>query len=215
MSIDTIEEELNPSDREILAQDRERWARMGAGAHLDDWLAYAPGLMLRRQLAMKIAFTNAPVGKGYNMAFAALMERDGLHTMDKASISAILWLHEHPERMDELRKLRHVMTVGQRSRLNSPISARQRIEKILSVRGTTKTDPVEPKLSPYANLQKANIELQFELDSLKKRSDGGSLFDLRKDTVEDIASIIIKTVSASKVEKLARALLNGAQKPAG
>jgi hypothetical protein len=141
MSIDTIEEELNPSDREILAQDRERWARMGAGAHLDDWLAYAPGLMLRRQLAMKIAFTNAPVGKGYNMAFAALMERGGLHTMDKASISAILWLHEHPERMDELRKLRHVMTVGQRSRLNSPISARQRIEKILSVRGTTKTDP--------------------------------------------------------------------------
>ena len=43
---------------------------MGAGGHLDDWLAYQPGLMIRRRLAMRLAFTNKPEGKGYVQAFA-------------------------------------------------------------------------------------------------------------------------------------------------
>jgi len=38
---------------------------MGSGAHLDDWLAYGPGLLIRRRLAMRIAYVNRPEGKGY------------------------------------------------------------------------------------------------------------------------------------------------------
>ena len=71
---------------------------MGAGGHLDDWLAYQPGLMIRRRLAMRMAFTNKPEGKGYAQAFAELMKADGLHTMDKTSITAVLWLGDDPER---------------------------------------------------------------------------------------------------------------------
>jgi len=45
MTIDTIKQtDLTVSERQVLDDDRERWRRMGSGAHLDDWLAYGPGL---------------------------------------------------------------------------------------------------------------------------------------------------------------------------
>ena len=124
MTIDTIKQtDLTVSERQVLDDDRERWRRMGSGAHLDDWLAYGPGLLIRRRLAMRIAYVNRPEGKGYARAFAQLMEHDSLDTRDKTSISAVLWLHDAPERLSVLREIRGTMTVGQCARLNSPISA--------------------------------------------------------------------------------------------
>ena len=118
MTIDTIKQtDLTVSERQVLDDDRDRWRRMGSGAHLDDWLAYGPGLLIRRRLAMRIAYVNRPEGKGYARAFAKLMEHDGLDTMDKTSISAVLWLHDAPERLSVLREIRETMTVGQRARL--------------------------------------------------------------------------------------------------
>jgi hypothetical protein len=91
MTIDTIKQtDLTVSERQVLDDDRERWQRMGSGAHLDDWLAYGPGLLIRRRLAMRIAYVNRPEGKGYARAFAQLMEHDGLDTMDKTSIGGAL-----------------------------------------------------------------------------------------------------------------------------
>jgi hypothetical protein len=87
--------------------------------------------MIRRRLAMRMAFTNRPEGRGYIQAFAELMQADDLDTMDKTSISAVLWLGDDPERMKVLRDLRDALSPGQRSRLNSPITARQRVEAIL------------------------------------------------------------------------------------
>src|SRR6476620_7625613 len=131
MQIDTIKQtDLTQSERDVLKEDATRWHKMGAGSHLDDWLAYYPGLAIRRRLAMRMAFTNKPEGKGYVQAFAELMKADGLDTMDRTSISAVLWLGDEPERVRVLRELRDAMTPGQRSRLNSPISARQRVEGI-------------------------------------------------------------------------------------
>jgi hypothetical protein len=131
MQIDTIKQnELTASERTVLAEDRERWKRMGAGAHLDDWLAYGNGLMIRRRMAMRIAYVNRPEGRGYATTFAELMKHDGLDGMDKTSISCVLWLHDEPERLTILREIRDTMKVGERARLNSPISARQRVEKL-------------------------------------------------------------------------------------
>ena len=48
---------------------------------------------------MRMTFVNKPEGKGYAQAFAELMKADGLDTMDKTSISAVLWLGDDPERM--------------------------------------------------------------------------------------------------------------------
>ena len=64
MSIEDIKQtELTPSERDVLTADRKRWQHMGGGGHLDDWLAYGNGLMIRRRLAMKMAaqYRRSPV----------------------------------------------------------------------------------------------------------------------------------------------------------
>src|SRR5262245_27466767 len=106
--------ELTQSERDVLDEDRKRWRRMGAGGHLDDWLAYGPGLTIRRRLAMRIAHVNTPAGRGYVQAFAQLMKDDGLDTKDKSAMTAftaVLWLHDDAERMTVLREIRESMSL--------------------------------------------------------------------------------------------------------
>lgn len=215
--INSIEQErLTASERTVLAEDRKRWQRMGAGAHLDDWLAYGPGLMIRRSLAMHIAFVNRPEGKGYAMAFKRLMEHDGLNTMDKTSISAVLWLNDDPERMTILREIRDTMSVGERARLNSPISARQRVEKILRARqggteATMKTAPMSILKRQLEERNRAIADLQERLAAAENRD--GSLFDLKRDKAEDIISAIVGVVTEHRATTIARGILAYYKKP--
>jgi hypothetical protein len=211
MKIEEERQQLTQSEQNVLAQDRERWARMGAGCHLDDWLAYAAGLMLRRRMAMHMAFVNTPEGKGYAKAFCALMEADGLHTMDKQSISAVLWLNDNPEHVTILREIRETMTVGERSRLNSPISARQRVEKVLKARNGGTEASV--RTSPLARQAAVVNEQARDIEHLKERlaaaeARDGSLFDLRKDSIKDIAATIIANVTPGRAEGIAREILH-------
>ena len=221
MQVDDIKhKELTPSEYEVLSRDKERWQRMGAGGHLDDWLAYQPGLMIRRRLAMRMAFTNKPEGKGYAQAFAELMKADGLHTMDKTSITAVLWLGDDPERMRLLRDLREAMTPGQRSRLNSPIRARQRVEAILQARRSG-VDEGTVRASPVALLKHQIVEQAREIAELQHKlakREEGSLYDLKHDSADDIATAIVGTLSAHKAKTLADGILarlKKSQKPAG
>lgn len=222
MSIESIEQtELTQSERAVLAEDRKRWKRMGAGAHLDDWLAYGPGLMIRRRMAMRIAFVNKPEGRGYVMAFNQIMKHDGLDGMDKTSLTAVLWLHDDPERMSTLREIRDTMTVGERARLNSPITARQRVEKVLKARegGTEeamKTSPMFILKRQVAEQNRQIAHLKEELASAETRD--GSLFDLKRDSADDIVNTIIGNVSAHKATTIAKGVLAALKKkqaPAG
>jgi hypothetical protein len=218
---DIKQKDLTQSERDVLKEDATRWRRMGAGAHLDDWLAYQPGLMIRRRLAMRMAFTNRPEGRGYIQAFAELMQADDLDTMDKTSISAVLWLGDDPERMKVLRDLRDAMSPGQRSRLNSPITARQRVEAILKARQHGPEVEETVRVSPVALLKEqimAQARAIEELQTKLAKHDDGLLFNLKHDKADDIALAIVGTVSGHKAKDLAAAitaLLKKQQKPAG
>jgi|SRR5258707_274443 len=221
MDIELIEQtELTPDQRAILAEDGKRWKRMGAGQHLDDWLAYGPGMRIRRTVAMRIAYTNQPTGRAYNEAMTALMERDGLHTMDKTSLTAVLWLHDNPQHMSTLNEIRDTMTAGQRSRLNSPISARQRVEKVLKARAgdteeSTRGSPVANLKSRLVEKERENSHLQDKLAAAEQRD--GSLFDLKRDTIPDIAATIVATVTHARAKNIASTVLEllKQSKPAG
>ena len=188
MAIEDAYQQLTQNEKEVLAKDRERWERMGAGAHLNDWLAYGEGLLLRRQMAMRIAFVNRPEGRGYAEAFAALMRRDGLDSMDKASMTAVLWLHDNPEHMTMLREIMAGLTPGERSRLNSPKSARERVTAVLKARGAGTEASL--KASPLARLKEENAELRRKLAALEAKADGGHL-DAGLDTVANIVSTLV------------------------
>jgi hypothetical protein len=57
-----LQSELAESERQTLVADRERWKSLGTGRHLDDYLQFITGLMIRRRLAMRMAHTNRPIG---------------------------------------------------------------------------------------------------------------------------------------------------------
>jgi hypothetical protein len=153
-------------------------------------------------------------------AFAELMKADGLlDPAVKTSFTAVLWLGDDPERIQILRKLREAMTPGQRSRLNSPITTRQRVEAILQARrhGTEET----VKASPVALLKHQIVEQAREIAELQHKlakREEGSLFDLKHDSADDIASTIVGYLSAHKAKSLADGILarlKKSQKPAG
>ncbi|WP_338689603.1 hypothetical protein V5279_26810 [Bradyrhizobium sp. 26S5] len=204
-----VTDDLNAEQREVLRQDAERWRRMSNGSHLDDWLAYIPGLQIRRSLAMRHAHTNTPIGKLYADEFAALMRADGLHTMDKRAVTAVLWLGEEPARLQWLQKIRNAMTPGQRSRLNSPHSARCRIEQILNAK-TQQSKPTEEeaeRLTPMEKLKTEIAEKDRKIGQLERAAKGGSLFDLRLDRADDIATGIVNAVSEHKAKQIAQGIL--------
>jgi hypothetical protein len=216
---DIRQRELTASQRTVLAEDCERWKRLGAWQHLDDWLAFGPGLMIRRTLAMRIVFVNKPEGRGYAEAFGQLMKQDGLDTMDKYTISAVLWLHDDPERMTLLREIRDSMTAGERSRLNSPISARQRVEKVLKARnGNGEAAPSSPVTRYKQRIAEQDREIAALKDRLARAQGNGSLFDLKLDTVDNIAAAIVEHLAPTRSENIANAIkakLKAKVKPAG
>jgi hypothetical protein len=213
MIIDNIEQnELTASERGVLADDRERWSRMGRGAHLDDWLNFGPGLTIRRRLAMHIAHSNKPEGRAYSDAFKQLMEHDGLDGMDKTSISAVLWLHDEAGRLTILRQIRETLPVGKRARLNSPISARQRVEQVLKARATGSEEFV--RQSPVSNLKRQVAEKDREIAQLREKlmkveARDGSRFDLNRDSAEDIGRVIVGSIGESKARKIAKVIEEG------
>ncbi len=173
MSIELIENEmLSQEARDRLDKDAKRWKRMGGGCHLDDWLDYGPGFQDMRRVAMSLAHTNRPEGKGYNKAFMEVREYHGLGTMDKNAITHVLWLTDehYPERLEELKKIRDVMTDGERSRLEHPLSARQRVEKALNPKGNGEDRPA--RKSSKETIQDLHGELtrkDIEIKRLKEK----------------------------------------------
>jgi hypothetical protein len=98
------------------------------------------------------------------------------------------------------------MTVGQRARLNSPISARQRVERELKVRagGNEATSPT----SPLTVLKRRLVEQTHQIAHLEEQlaaAGNGSLFDLKHDAADDIGRVIADSVSETKARDIAKA----------
>jgi hypothetical protein len=181
MSMKTLHDSLESGQREILAEDRKRWKRIGAGGHLSDWMAFLPGMELRRAMAMKIAGTNKPEGKGYSSALAALMVRHGLYDETtttqpaKESFGAVLWFSEPPHRRQILQEILRDMTPGQLARFNSPITARQKVRAVAIERGLEEppkqraTHTVKPRDDAAEVLSNRVRDLEGENERLREQ----------------------------------------------
>jgi hypothetical protein len=174
--------DLDAEDRKTLAEDRKRMERLGKGSQLDDWLAFGPGLLIRRRLAKNIAGlaeTDPAKGHRYSRAFKEQLEMDGLYDRTtksdvmKSTFTAVLWFYDD-EKLEERRReileeIRRDMTPGQRARFNSPISAQQRVLDELRTRGLAPAK--KPRAQKPANdLDQANariVELEEELKSAR------------------------------------------------
>jgi hypothetical protein len=108
---------------------------------------------------------------------------------------------------------------GNAPRLNSPISARQRVENMLKVRAGGEMAEATQRTSPVAMLKQQLAERDREIAQLKALRREGLLFDLKNDTVKDIGTAVVGTVSEGRALNIADAIKNAVKakrsKPAG
>lgn len=170
------------------------------------------------------AYTNRPEGKAYNKYYNELLRDDGFDTNDKkltSTLTAVQWLQDDAEGLTILREIRETMTPGERSRLNSPISAKQRVLAVLKARQggteeTLKTSPVAVLKAKLVEQTRQIAHLEEQLAAAENRD--GSLFDLKRDTADAIGQVIATTVTESKAKNIAKAItekLRNKQQPAG
>lgn len=207
-----LQTELLPEDREVLAEDKRRWTELGSGAHLTQWLQFAAGLRIRRRLAMKVNFTNQPQGRGYTQTYGQLLRFAGFDISDKrlmGTLTAVAWLDDKPERLSLLRDITDAMTPGERSRLNSPISARQRVEKILKAReggkeAMTKDAPITILKAKNAEQARTIAHLEEKLAAAQHDAEDGSLFG-PKDSAARVADVLASmNYSVSKIDEICK-----------
>ena len=79
---------------------------------------------------------------------------------------------------------------------------------------TVAPDPnAAPKLSPYAQLREAHVQLIEKHHHLEREIEaggGGDLWTLR-DTADDIANVMVRELPTNKAERVARAMLGEAE----
>jgi hypothetical protein len=120
----------------------------------------------------------------------------------------VQWLHDDAERLNILREIRETMSPGERSRLNSPISAKQRVLAVLKARAGGTEEQL--KTSPVAILKEKLVEhihriahLEEQLAAAEHRD--GSLFDLKRDSADDIGRALADSISENKFRNIVKA----------
>jgi hypothetical protein len=160
---------------------------------------------------MREARTNDPYGPHYTRAFGRWMEDPARRhwasdkvkgAVDRATRNHLLWCSDH---MAEIEAWRDTLAQNQRAMWNHPTTIKRRYES--AHREKVAREKGEPVLSPMAQLKAALNESQ-ESEALWKRraEESGSLFDLRRDTPEQIARALVANVTPSRAEKIAAAI---------
>jgi hypothetical protein len=248
MSIEGIISEFPAELRLRLERDAQRAKVMLGGAHLQDWLDYEVSFWGIRTEAQRITFSNQPRGRAYNEMVGQLMKHYGFDHLDGGSVTAVLWLTDPEPKYFDINRKQYVtrkeildgilraLKPGPRSRLASPISARQRVakalEKLAAEEAKAKAlaageevadaDTGEKPLSKLKQVEQSLarvLQEKHQLEEKLKRKDDGSLFDLKHDSAEDIVEAMLANVSPPKAAAIGKGLLDGLkrkqQKPAG
>ena len=201
-------------DRDLVRRAIE--ALDAIGMTFDHWLVIGEAFERGRQSAMREARTNVPKGRGYNDAYSRWMKRyeaGRLSTIDQAARFRLAKIIEH---RSEVLAWRETLTSNQRREWSHPSTVWRRFEASHKV-----PDDGEKKPSQVAQLKESLAKALDENARLEERlkRDSGSLFDIGKDSAEEIAEILVRKLNYSaKAEDIARRIrrkMREKQKPAG
>jgi hypothetical protein len=188
----------NPSNlkvrlgQEAMARQRRCW---------EDWIIIAEALQVGRAEVMRDLHTNQPTGRRYEKAMGEWLVANGFKEIDKAARCRLLDCLQH---RNEIKKWRTLLTDSERFRFNHPNTVLRKWKNTTII-----PDPTAVlKPSPYAKLKDAHVralEENHRHQQAIKTADG----DLWRSTdrPEDIADVMFKTLSLTKVERTAREIL--------
>ena len=149
------------------------------------------------------------------LAYNQLMRADGFDTNDKTTMShmsAVLWICDEPEREVILREILEALSPGQRSRLNTPIAARQRVKAELESRhggGRERPSAASPVTIYKRQIDEMTRKLAHAEERLAAAEIGAAPFDLRRDRVDDIVRVMTDptVITEHKAKSIAKGIL--------
>ena len=151
-------------------------------------------VMIGRAVARARTIANE---RGGGKTFMRLIEQQGLaKIVDKATASR---LERIMDNLWEVTKWHEGLTERQKIDWSAPTTVIKRCPVF------TKPKPAKETLSPMPQLKQANIVLQEENHQLKQREDGDRWKPT--DTAQDIARVMVDTLSPSKVKDVAKHML--------
>jgi hypothetical protein len=109
----------NPTDREqsAICHGQQAWHRLRHDHSWADWTQVGAAVVIGRSEAMREAAVNRPVGRRYNVLFAAWLKQFDFENLDKADRSRLFAVMDH---LEEIETWRATLTPAQRLHLNHP-----------------------------------------------------------------------------------------------
>jgi hypothetical protein len=192
----------NPTDREqsTVLHGQEAWHRLGRDHTWENWRQVGAPLLIGRSGAMREAGVNRPVGRRYNVVFAAWLNKFGFENLDKADRSRLFAVMDH---LHEIETWRATLTPTQRLRLNHPSAV---LRKWKSANAISQNQI--SRVSPIKKCREENSALKQEIVRLRRECErfGGDRWE-PTDRPEDIATALIAKLSRNKAAAVAGAIL--------
>lgn len=182
----------------------EAYDRIRRGQHWLDWMFIAEGVEEGRYEALRRAGTNDVRNPKYKKAFKEWMrDRPWAHDLDAPTRAHLFWCLDH---RNEIEVWRETLSANVRATLNHPTTMKRKYE-------ATHREADEKSAAPGAKETRAQ-KLEREIDRLtdeaevwrKRAQTEGSLFDLKRDTVKDIARTIAEQMTPGRLKALQQAL---------
>jgi hypothetical protein len=194
---------------QIVSDAQAAWARLNNSHTWADWVLVATALAAGRAEAMHMAGTNKPSGSKFKREINRWLKEKNLDAIDKTTRSRAIECFEH---LADIEKWRATLSVSERLALNHPTTILRHWK-----RKTIAPDPNAVKKVSIREKQNATIaELEEQNFRMRKEIErgGGDLWT-HDDTAKDIALVISKQFSRSKISDIARELAKLAREKSG
>jgi hypothetical protein len=178
--------------------------RIRRGQHWLDWMFIAEGLEVGRHKAMRRAGTDDIRNPKYKKAFNEWMrDRPWARDLDPPTRNHLFWCLDY---RNEIEQWRETLAANERARLNHPTAMKRRYE---ATRREGPGKDVAPGVrETRAQKMEREVErLSGEVETWRRRAEAdGSLFDLKRDSVANIARVIAERMSPGRLKALQQAL---------
>jgi hypothetical protein len=192
----------SPTDREqsTIRHGQQAWHRLRHDHGWEDWTQVGAAVVIGRTEAMGEAAANRPVGRRYNVLFAAWLKQFGFENLDKADRSRLFTVMDH---LEEIEAWRATLTPTERLRLNHPSAVLRKWKSA----NTISPNP-NSRLSPIKQCRQENSALQQEILRLQEDCErvAGDRWQ-PADRPEDIATAMLAKLSRDKAAAVAAAIL--------
>ena len=186
----------------------DAYVRIRSGQHWLDWMFVAEGLGVGRRWAQRRGGTDDIQSPHYKRAFKEWMApRPWAKDLDSPTRAHLFWCLDWRNDIDQWRE---TLAQNERAKLNHPTAMKRRYEATHPEHGAARpVDPNAPKKeTTRESLIRENEDLWAKVKKLERQVEAGdgSLFDLRRDSIDAIVNVIAGTVSIGRFQSLQRSM---------